>query len=308
MVFASLPIMSTFSFQRGALWSTVVERTAYALARGALRPIETVQTAIDDGGVRFVVRQVSSLSRKPLADTPAARPFVDPFLPYDPDLFVTDVSSTHLMLLNKFNVLDHHLLVVTRAFEPQGALITLADFEAWCACLGEFDALGFYNGGHEAGASQPHKHMQIVPMALGDGAQPLPIGPLIGEAAPLDRPVGMLPGLPFEHAFARLAPVPREQAAARALDCYRNLLDAAGVRAVTVDGRLHHGTPYNLLLTPRWMLLVPRAVEGTEGISVNSLGFAGSLFVKNAEQRDALQRIGPMTILRRVSLPRRAIA
>jgi len=305
-VLASLSLMST-PFQRGSLWSTVVARTEHALACGALRPIDTVQTVIDDGGVSFVVRQVSSLSFKPPLEAAMPRPFVDPFLPYDPDLFIADVSGTHVALLNKFNVLDHHLLIVTRAFEPQDALITLADFDAWLACLGEFDALGFYNGGREAGASQPHKHMQIVPMPLGDRGQPLPIGPLI-EAASLDGPVGMLPRLPFEHAFAWLAPVPPEQAAMQALDCYHRLLDAAGVRAAPVMGQLHHSTPYNLLLTPRWMLLVPRSAEGAEGVSINSLGFAGSLFVKNAEQRDALQRIGPMTILSRVSLPRRAIA
>lgn len=307
MALASPSIMSMPSFHHGALWRTVVARTAQALACGALRPIDTTQTVIDDGGVAFVVRQVSSLSFKPPTEAATPRPFVDPFLPYDSDLFVTDVSSTHLVLLNKFNVLDHHLLVVTRAFEPQDSLITLADFEAWLACLREFEALGFYNGGREAGASQPHKHMQIVPMPLGARGQPLPIGPLI-EAASLDGSVGRLPGLPFEHGFARLAPAPPAQAAVQALDCYLRLLDAAGARAVPVGGRLHHGTPYNLLLTPRWMLLVPRSAEEAEGISINSLGFAGSLFVKNAEQREALRRIGPMTILRRVSTPSRRIA
>ena len=291
-------------FQRGTLWSAVVARTAHALACGALRPIETAQTVIDDCGVSFVVRQVSSLSLKPSTQTTSPRPFVDPFLPYDPALFVADVSGTHLALLNKFNVLDHHLLIVTRAFEPQDALIALDDFEAWLACLEEFEALGFYNGGREAGASQPHKHMQLVPLPLGNSGQPLPIAQLI-EATTFDGPIGRLPGLPFDHAFARLTPVPHERAAAQALDCYRMLLDAAGVRAIHVDGRLHHDTPYNLLLTPHWMLLVPRSAESAEGISINSLGFAGSLFVKNGAQCDTLRRIGPMSMLRRVGLPRR---
>ena len=34
------------------------------------------------------------------------------------------------------------------------------------AILAEFDGLGFYNGGETAGASQPHKHLQIVPLPL----------------------------------------------------------------------------------------------------------------------------------------------
>ncbi len=299
--------MRTRSFESGTLWSVLVARTAHALDCSALRPIETTETVLEDAGVRFVVRQVSSLVRKPPAESATAPQRADPFLPYDPDLFVADLSPTHVALLNKFNVLAHHLLIVTRAFEPQDALISLNDFEAWLACLAEFDGLGFYNGGREAGASQPHKHMQVVPMPLGDSGQSLPIAALI-EAATFDGPVGTLPGLPFEHAFARLAPVPPEQAAPQALDRYRLLLDAVGLRTVHVDGRMHHCCPYNLLVTPRWMLLVPRSVERTDGISVNSLGFAGSLFVKDAAQLDAVRRIGPMAVLRRVGLPRRDIA
>ncbi len=296
--------MPLCSLQPGALWPALIARTERALACGALHPIETMQTAIDDNGLRFVVRQVSSLLLKPHVDTAEPRSFVDPFLPYDPDLFVADVSATHVALLNKYNVLPHHLLIVTRAFEPQEALVDLADFTAWLACLDEFDGLGFYNGGREAGASQPHKHMQVVPLPLGDAGLSLPIAPLL-EAARFHGPIGRLPGFPFEHAFARLTPGPLEQAAAQALERYRMLLDAVGVASLIVEGRAHQGAPYNLLLTPRWMLLVPRSSEDAAGISVNSLGFAGSFFVKNAEQLAVLRRIGPMTTLRRVGLPRR---
>lgn len=306
--------MSIYPIPPGALRPALVARTEHALACGALQPIETTQTTLDEGGVRFVVRQVSSLARKPRVDAslsrsanespePAnARPFVDPFLPYDPDLFVADLSPTHLALLNKFNVIDHHLLIVTRAFELQEALLDLADFTAWFTCLAQFDGLGFYNGGREAGASQPHKHLQIVPLPFGDDGQPLPISPLI-ETASISGRVGKLPGLPFEHAFAPLEPLPPMQAAVQALDRYRELLDAVALHAVTVDGRLHQSAPYNLLATRHWMLLVPRSAERACGVAINSLGFAGSLFVRDAEQLETVRRVGPMTLLRRVSLP-----
>lgn len=291
----------------GTLWPAIVAQTARALECGALRPIETVQATLADSGVRFVVRQVTSLLRKPSAPPSSPQPFVDPFLPHDPDLFVADLSATHFALLNKFNVIDHHLLIVTRAFEPQQALLDLDDFTAWFACLSAFDGLGFYNGGREAGASQPHKHLQIVPLPLGDAGQALPIDPLI-EAATFEGSVGTLPGLPFRHAFARLAPVPLAQAATQALQRYRLLLDAVGLSAVDVGGRAHQCGPYNLLVTPGWMLLVPRSAEKADGIAVNSLGFAGSLFVRDAQQLETLRHIGPMALLRRVGLPRVDIA
>jgi len=44
--------------------SHVQDATRRAMATGALQPIETQTTVLDDAGVRFVVRAVSSLARK----------------------------------------------------------------------------------------------------------------------------------------------------------------------------------------------------------------------------------------------------
>ncbi|MEO8340726.1 MAG: hypothetical protein ABI604_13580 [Nitrospirota bacterium] len=58
---------------------------------------------------------------------------------YDPDLFVAKISQTHIVLLNKFNVVDHHLVIVTRSFEPQEALLTREDCAALLIRLAEID-------------------------------------------------------------------------------------------------------------------------------------------------------------------------
>src|ERR1700741_289757 len=139
----------------GTLWAAIERQTEHALRCGALQPIDTVQAVIESGAVRFVVRQVSSLTRKEQQRRQARKlqtekgPVANPFLPYEPDLFVAELSDTHLALLNKFNVIDHHLLIVTRDFQRQEALLDLADFEALMACMAEFDGIGFYNGGPE---------------------------------------------------------------------------------------------------------------------------------------------------------------
>ncbi|WP_043420524.1 ATP adenylyltransferase family protein [Cupriavidus basilensis] len=297
----------------GTLWPAVLRQTQRALRSGALRPIETSQAGIDDGGVRFLVRQVSSLARKDRDRdqrnagrkdnaVPGNQAGADPFLPHDPDLFVADVSETHIALLNKFNVLDHHLLIVTRRFEPQDALLNLADFEALLACMAEFDGLGFYNGGTVAGASQRHKHLQLVPLPLASEGPALPIAPLLA-AARIDGAVGTVPGLAFPHAFAPLAlpAAPGPALARTALERYRALLEAVGVRTIHVDGEPQPSAPYNLLVTPLGMLLVPRLAESVEGISVNTLGFAGSFFVRNEAQMHTIERLGPMAMLRQVA-------
>ncbi|MFM0091306.1 phosphorylase [Paraburkholderia sediminicola] len=297
--------MEPLRLQPGTLWPAILRQTEYALRRGALRPIETTQALIEERGVRFLVRQVSSLTRKeearqaPKSDAGT----FNPFLPYDPDLFVADISDTHVALLNKFNVIDHHLLIVTRSFKSQETLLDLTDFAALVACMDEFDGLGFYNGGVEAGASQLHKHLQIVPLPLGESGPAVPIESVL-ESACMEGPIGTIPGLPFRHAFAHLelAPAPSMHAADAAFDCYHALLEAVGLRAIEVNGELHTSAPYNLLVAPRWMLLVPRSSERVEGISVNALGFAGSLFVRDGAQMEVIKRLGPMTVLQRVAV------
>jgi len=283
----------------GTLWPAVVRQTAHALHCGALCPIETTTSVIEDGGVRFLVRQVSSLARKEAAGGSGSGRS-NPFLPCDPDLFVADISDTHLALLNKFNVIDHHLLVVTRRFAPQQALLTVADFAALLACLAEYPSLGFYNSGPVAGASQPHKHLQTVPLPLAADMPALPIDPLLAAVRKDAGPVGTVPGLGFAHAFAALdlPSVPAGEAALAACERYRMLLAAAGVEVVDIDGERCPSAPYNLLVMARGLLLVPRRAACVEGVAVNALGFAGSLFVRDEAQMHTIGRLGPMAILR----------
>ncbi|GLC96564.1 ATP adenylyltransferase [Cupriavidus sp. TA19] len=290
--------------QPGTLRPAIVHRTAHALQSGALCPIETIQTVIEDGGVRFRVRAVSSLRNKDKARK-ARNAGGNPFLPYDAQLFVSDISDDHVALLNKFNVIEHHLLIVTRCFEPQESLLTVPDFAALLACMAEFPSLGFYNGGAAAGASQAHKHLQLVPLPLAEGSPLLPIDSLLQSARISGAPgaIRAVPGLPFAHAFTPLDLVaaPLQELARTACERYRALLDSVGVRTLHVDGAWLQSAPYNLLVMPAGLLLVRRARECVEGISLNALAFAGSLFVRDAAQMQVVERLGPMNLLRRAA-------
>jgi ATP adenylyltransferase len=287
----------------GTLWRLLVSRAQRAIARGVLQPIQTRQVFIEDSGVRFVVRQVSSLERKTEQRQKQFAVMDNPFLPYEKDLFVADISPSHLALLNKFQVIEHHLLIVTRRFEEQEALLTLADLQALWSCMAEFEGLGFYNGGRVAGASQRHKHLQIVPLPLADQGPALPIEPLL-VAASVGDTITTIPGLPFVHAYTRLDPTLVQRAGDAAqvtLDRYHALLNVVGLPALRIAGELRQSAPYNLLVTRNWMLLVPRSREYFHSISVNALGFAGSLFVRNQEQMKAVTAAGPMKVLQQVT-------
>jgi ATP adenylyltransferase len=286
----------------GTLFGTVRERSAQAEKRGALRSIPTSFELVEDRetGTPFVVRIVEHLEQEQEATGEQQRSGANPFLPYNRELFVADVSETHLCLLNKFNVLDHHLLIVTRSFEEQESPLTLDDFEALWLCMAEREGLGFYNSGPDAGASQPHKHLQLVSVPVGVGPERTPFDPLLATAR-FDGPLGSVEALPFVHAVAKLDELSSPGspgAAAAALAIYRAML-----RRVGIDTEAPR--PYNLLATRDWMFLLPRTRGFFHSIEVNALGFAGALLVRNQEQLAFVRREGPMTLLRNVALARR---
>ncbi|MEH2113119.1 ATP adenylyltransferase family protein [Nostoc sp.] len=289
--------------QPGTLWASVKKQTEHALQCGALLSIPTEFEFVEQDNVRFLVRILSNLNRKKAADEKHRKQSVksgqefNPFLPYEEDLFVADISDTHLCILNKFNVVDYHLLIITRRFEEQESLLTLEDFAAMWACLADFDGLIFYNSGKTAGASQRHKHLQLVPLPLAPEGPQMPIEPLVKSAQFQNSNATSLK-LPFIHAFAPLnsnwvqSPFTGAQ---ETLEVYRTLRQAVGLDAKQFGA-------YNLLATREWMLIIPRSQEHFHSISVNSLGFAGALLVRNAAEMEILKAQGPMTILKNVAV------
>jgi sulfate adenylyltransferase (ADP) / ATP adenylyltransferase len=287
------------------LWAKTVAATAHANACGAIRPIAATYSVIEEAGIPFVVWSPAPRSPAKQASAKEKPTYADdspnPFLPYAPEMFVADLTPTHVCLLNKYNIFAHHLLIVTRAFEHQEDWLTAADFTAMWLCMAAFPGLAFYNAGQVAGASQRHKHLQYVPLPLTPGAPDLPTAATLARAE-YTGPIGHIAALPFRHALARLDPAwaaTPVAAGAATVAIYLALLEAVGIPYQA--GR--QGAPYNLLATPAWMLLVPRSRESYQGISVNALGYAGSLLARGAPQAEVLRREGPLAVLRQVGLP-----
>jgi ATP adenylyltransferase len=242
---------------------------------------------VQDAGVEFVLRVATKF---PKGETAAGRTGAAPKLPHDPfenpepALVVRDqLTPTHRALLNKFSVLREHLLVTTREFEEQRELLNARDFEALAICMEEAEVLAFYNGGTEAGASQRHKHLQVVTLPLSP-RHSVPMDTLLAGGA--DR-------LPFRHAFARLQPGQVSNPEAMLETC----------RGLHRDAGLRHPQPYSFLVTHEWMLVVPRSRDRYEDISINSLAFAGSFFVRDARHAHTIAAAGPMAVLKSVCLP-----
>jgi ATP adenylyltransferase len=296
-----------FLLQPGTLWSKTTEQTKLARQCGALKSIETEYHLIQQQDISFVVRTLSNLARKEQASKKQHQQEhqtgqrIDPFLPYESDLFVGDLSPSHLCLLNKFNVVNNHLLIVTRDFESQTDLLNLQDFTALWHCLQEIDGLAFFNGGKTAGASQSHKHLQLIPLPFLPNVMHRPLEEAIANIT-FKNSLGKLDSFDFRHGIAALNISNQhstEVAAETMLQRYHALLNYVGLE-IAPETQKQPGA-YNFLATREWMMIVPRSRESFQNIPINSLGFAGSLFVRDQSSLKLLQQLTPLKLLTEVA-------
>jgi ATP adenylyltransferase/5',5'''-P-1,P-4-tetraphosphate phosphorylase II len=109
---------------------------------------------------------VMTLHDRSFKSRTAASSSIDPFerSQLTPSHIVTPIAPLHTLILNKYYTIQEHSILITNNFERQESLLTIADIEAWFFCISSIKALGFYNSNPQAGASQPHKHMQLIPL------------------------------------------------------------------------------------------------------------------------------------------------
>ncbi|AIE75455.1 MULTISPECIES: DUF4922 domain-containing protein [unclassified Synechocystis] len=274
----------------GQLWPRLLAQSDYALKTGALQPITTAVTTLAVGEIDFVVRILTQIHRKKITTEHQHRQKINPFLPYDPDLFVGHFSDTHLGLLNKFKVVDQHLLIVTRQFEDQQRPLTPEDLGAAVTVLQEKEGLVFYNSGPKAGASQPHRHLQWIPFPLIENGYTFPLADHFISAK----------NLPFKTAIAPLTMdiINSDDGGKICHQLYRDLLGQLSLQT-TAEEKPH---PYNLLMTREFLAIIPRCQESYQDIEVNALGFAGGLLVRNQQQLELLQQLGPWKLLQNVGI------
>ncbi|KAF9107256.1 bifunctional AP-4-A phosphorylase/ADP sulfurylase [Mortierella sp. AM989] len=239
----------------------------------------------------------------------------NPFLPHSPALFVADISKEHKVLLNKFSVVPRHYLIVTKEFHRQTEPLTPEDLTAiWdtlMALKNSDNAVAFFNCGSLSGASQPHKHMQVIPLD-----RPSPISVLVREhTARRKGRKATQPGDLFSVPFncinhVMLLPHPSNTGKTQEdilVEAYISLMDAmimslreySEQETLSNEGcgltaSMRSSFDYNWILTTEFMMIVPRKQEaskpvGTISLNINSLGFAGMVLAKTPEELKLVQ-------------------
>lgn len=270
-------------------------------------PTQTSQTSFS-----YIVKVARRLRDKPknasnkLTATREEEMKNNPFLPPDPNLYVMQLTPTHSLVLNKFNIMPHHVIIITDEFEEQEVPLSVRDFEATWKVVqgmggdGGRGGMAFFNRGPLSGASQPHKHIQCVPMPIARGADGAPLeAPFEGsirEALAGSR--GESDALPFVHGVRCVV-----NATPDALcEAYGALLDVLEER---LRGQWSREDSYNMLLTREYIMVIPRRAEYIESVSANAMGFAGSFFVGTQAEIHDLKRLGPSRVLEALGFSRR---
>lgn len=292
--------------------------------------------------LQFQLRYCPSLAKKPVPrkdDAPSTKkrdPFDNPTT-----LLIADIPSinpSHLLVLNKFPIIAEHFIIATKTNKQQTHVLEQDDLEATYACLRAWQdgephgkqkrLFAFFNSGQHSGASQPHRHLQFLPVeSMDDGEQSSRWGLLIDLILSSGTAFRLLqhPGIPFTHFATR---VPAEPTGPQLLKIYNDLYESAK-RSVddfittNPDSLVVHATgegalpiSYNLAMTTTGMAICPRRSEGSmlrrdDGtdigfVTLNGTTLGGTLMVKHQEEWDVL-RAQPEkldSILEAIGIPR----
>ena len=261
--------------------------TDRALAQGALVPLTTREVrlpALDP----FLLRRLEGSPPRHLS---AAGPKPNPFLPWETPLEISQLERSHALILNKYPVQPCHLLLITQQWQPQAGWLMADDWRAVAHVARDTGGLWFFNSGPTAGASQPHRHLQLLPRHAGEASCPL--APLfLSQLRQGEEP------WPWRYA---LSPRWDPLEGGDLLPLYRE--HAARLDLGNPDEPGAPGHAYNLLFDDQWFLTVRRVKEHCAGFSVNGLGFAGFLLCTAQSNLAWLKEHGPWTLLAEVAEP-----
>ncbi|KAI1354630.1 HIT-like domain-containing protein [Xylaria sp. FL0043] len=288
----------------------VKDAFAKAHANGDLIYYPTQVAVLTVASLAFQLRYSPALAQKPKPPKPVepnARPF-NPFENPSPALLVAQLPPSHRLVLNKFAVVPEHSILATREFKPQTYLLDTGDVDAAYACVRAYRNAGrelfvFFNSGEHSGASQPHRHLQLLPVdRMKLGLEDVENG---SEWAILAEKVrGKENALPFA---VFTSSVNEEMSAEDRHRSYLSLYKRAVRAAVANVEAVEEGEAqisYNFAMTSTCMALCPRTAEsvsikdanGNEigNVALNGTVLAGTALVKNEGEWDALRSTASM--------------
>ncbi|RAL13561.1 putative bis(5'-nucleosyl)-tetraphosphatase [Aspergillus homomorphus CBS 101889] len=324
-----------------SLPALVSRRFSAAKEAGHLLFSPTHLTTLHASGIPYQLRYCPALAKKPTSTPKSEKaspgPKFDPFENPSPELLIAQIpreNPTHFLVLNKFPVIPNHFILATTAWKSQTDILEKDDLAAAYACVrawaeessdqasegGRRRLFAFFNSGDESGASQPHRHLQFLPVeamaqqqSANDDWRPL-IDIVSSQPAASGPNLRRLDQVPFAHFVLPLPPNPSSEALFATYLCLYKAAVAA-TAAATNSGDHHRAQEtsstgpaaisYNLAMTESTMMICPRRSESAHipiepgaradvaeagVVALNGTILAGTLMVKAEAEWNELRR------------------
>ncbi|KAK1780883.1 ATP adenylyltransferase-domain-containing protein [Copromyces sp. CBS 386.78] len=243
-------------------------------------------------------------------EPPKKKLIFDPFDNPLPSMLITPLPPHHILVLNKFAIVPEHFILTTKEYKEQTHLLEQFDLEATRACIqayeqyaaaaggtqGEEEEEGqepklyaFFNCGEHSGASQPHRHLQLLVVErMREGLEGVEgRWEVLAQQLVEGKETETSQKLPFKTFAERLTPeMTGEELHKTYLGLYRRARDAVrryqsshsySPSLAQQPPQQHHQSngadeiqtggeasiSYNLAMTRDVMVIIPRLAEGT---------------------------------------------
>ncbi|KAH6654543.1 5',5'''-P-1,P-4-tetraphosphate phosphorylase 2 [Truncatella angustata] len=289
-------------------------KTAFAKAKasGDLTYYPTQVALLDVNSIHFQLRFSPSLASKPKGPPPKdteadAKRHFNPFENPLPSMTIAQLPPSHALVLNKFAIVPEHFILITKTPKPQTHVLERDDVAAAHACVRAYWEEGqelfvFFNSGEHSGASQPHRHLQLLPVEQmrhgldeqinGDGSQ----WNVLVESARGQQQRGNLPFTVLSETISPdIGPIELHE---KYVSLYQRAAELV-LPNQEVAGEGEARFSYNMAMTSNVIALCPRLAEGAaiknqDGgeighIALNGTLLAGTALVKTQEQYDVLR-------------------
>ena len=268
-------------------WKKALEQTEISIKKNSLFPLKTINITRNIYKSKdFIIRKLdTSVFRKKRVFGPKP----NPFKPWDKNLEIDSIGDYHQLILNKYPVQKGHLLLITNQWKPQNGWLDENDWYAINKVNLDTSGLWFFNSCKEAGASQPHRHIQLLRRDSFEKICP--------------REEWFLNYLKHKTNKTKLNKcivVYKLNLLERSDSLYKIYLDLS--REIGLGRPETDRIPkkaYNLLMTNKWLAIIKRSRDNVKGFSVNGLGFAGYLLVTDLSNISYLKKNGPEQLLER---------
>ncbi len=272
------------------IWSKALEISRKAVDCGAVIPLETIKYKSNEAFCDYELRFLKSPIPNYLIEYGPKR---NPFIPWDKRLEIQPVKDKHTLILNKYPVQLGHILLITNKWKPQNGFLDIDDFEAIKNVDNDTTGLWFFNSSKEAGASQPHRHFQLLPRNYNES-----ICPRYKWFCSLLNSTKDNNSLISHCISIKRRNKNKDSNTNDLYKSYKSMINEMNLGVI--DASTKPNKPYNLLITPEWIALITRKKDSSNGFNINALGFAGYFLGTKKSEIETLIKFGPESILKNV--------